>query len=112
VYRACKAVYQYYLDSPPALNNDNTDNSSDDDTADNPPTGSRPIDQTPWSGDHQEIKQGTGAGPADNVRIDPDGNVWVENNSGSWTNYGPASDYTNSSKPSGQRGKDRGKPWQ
>ena len=28
-----------------------------------PPTGSRPIDQTPWSGDHEEVKKAIGAKP-------------------------------------------------
>ena len=72
-----------------------------------PPRGSRPISGTPWSGDHQGIKGGIGAGPADDVRISPDGHVWGENPDGSWTDHGPASDYTGSGKPSGQRGKDR-----
>ena len=30
-----------------------------------PPAGSRPISDTPWSGDHQGIKGGIGAGAAD-----------------------------------------------
>jgi cytochrome c len=37
--------------------------------ADKPPAGSIPINQTPWSGGHQEIKDGIGADPADNVKI-------------------------------------------
>jgi RHS repeat-associated protein len=77
------------------------------DTADKPPAGSLPIDQTPWSGDHKDIKDGIGAGPADNVKISPDGDVWVQNPDGSWTNGGPAGDYTGSGKPSGRRGNDR-----
>jgi RHS repeat-associated protein len=72
-----------------------------------PPPGSRPISGTPWSGDHQGIKGGIGAGPADDVRISPDGHVWGENPDGSWTDHGPASEYTGSGKPSGERGKDR-----
>jgi RHS repeat-associated protein len=84
-----------------------SDNDSGEDTRARPPTGSRPIDQTPWSGDHQGIKGEVGAGPADNVVISPDGHVWVENPDGSFTDHGPASDYTNSGKPSGRRGKDR-----
>jgi len=74
-----------------------------------PPPGSLPINETPWSGDHGSIKKQVGASPADNVKIDPDGNVWVQNPDGSWTDYGPASDYTGSGKPDGKRGKDRKK---
>jgi uncharacterized protein RhaS with RHS repeats len=76
-------------------------------TAPRPPTGSKPIDQTPWSGDHRDIKHGVGAGAADHVSIAPNGDVWVQNPDGSWTNYGPASDYTGSGKASGRKGKDR-----
>ncbi|OZB35089.1 MAG: hypothetical protein B7X44_10885 [Halothiobacillus sp. 15-55-196] len=72
-----------------------------------PPAGSKPIDQTPWSGDHQDIKRGVGAGPKDNVKIDPSDNVWVQNPDGTWTNYGDAGSYTGSGNPSGRRGKDR-----
>lgn len=74
-----------------------------------PPPGSLPIDQTPWSGDHRDIKTGVGAGPADNVKISPSGDVWVQNPDGSWNNAGPAGDYTGSGKSSGRRGKDRDK---
>jgi RHS repeat-associated protein len=76
-------------------------------TADRPPAGSLGIDQTEWSGDHQGIKLGIGAGAADDVRIDPLGNVWGENPDGTWTNHGQAGDYTGSGRPSGQRGRDR-----
>lgn len=72
-----------------------------------PPTGSRPIDQTPWSGDHENIKGGISANPDDNVRISPDGNVWLQNPDGTWTNHGPADSFTGSGKASGRRGKDR-----
>ena len=72
-----------------------------------PPTGSKGIDETPWSGDHQGIKKGVGAGPRDKVNIDPEGNVWVQNPDGSWTNHGDAGSYTGSGKPSGRKGKDR-----
>lgn len=89
----------------PNIYNSGTGDSSD--RAKRPPPGSRPIDQTPWSGDHQGIKEGVGAGPSDNVKISPNGDVWVENPDGSWTNAGPASTYTGSGKPSGRRGKDR-----
>jgi len=74
-----------------------------------PPAGSKPIDKTSWSGDHQGIKAGVGAGPDDDVRISPNGEVWVQNPDGSWTNYGSASDYTGSGQPSGRKGKDRDK---
>jgi RHS repeat-associated protein len=79
------------------------------DTRAKPPAGSKPIDQTPWSGDHKPIKEGIRARPDDNVKIDPQGNVWGENSDGSWSNHGPAGDFTGSGRPSGQRGKDRGK---
>jgi len=49
----------------------------DDSTTQNkPPRGSKPIDETDWSGDHKGIKDGIGAGPADDVKISPDGHVW------------------------------------
>ena len=79
------------------------------DTQYRPPLGSKEIDKTDWSGDHQDIKRQVGVGPADNVKISPDGDVWVENPDGTWTNAGPASEYTGSGKPSGRRGKDRNK---
>jgi hypothetical protein len=77
------------------------------DTQAKPPADSAPIDKTPWSGDHQEIKGNIGAGPKDRVRISPAGDVWSQNPGGSWTNYGPASSHTGSGNPSGRRGKDR-----
>jgi len=80
-------------------------------TKSNLPTGSLPIDQTPWSGDHQGIKDSIGAGPRDKVYIGPGPNqdVYVQNPDGSYQNVGPAGTYTGSGKPSGQRGKDRDK---
>jgi len=72
-----------------------------------PPPGSKGIDETPWSGDHQGIKKGVGVGLKDKVKIDPEGNVWVQNPDGSWTNHGDAGSYTGSGKPSGRKGKDR-----
>ena len=75
-----------------------------------PPPDSRPIDQTEWSGDHQEIKENAGAGPTDSVRIDSDGGVWIQQPDGSWTGpdeNGYAGDYTGSGEASGRRGKDR-----
>jgi hypothetical protein len=80
------------------LNNEN---------AERPPAGSRSINQTPWSGDHRDIKRAVGADPDDDVRISPTGEVWAQNPDGSWTNHGAAETFTGSGKPSGRRGKDR-----
>ncbi len=74
-----------------------------------PPPGSVPISGSPWSGDHGGIKGALGLGGRDSVFIDPQGNVWVQRPDGSWSNEGPASDYTGSGKASGRRGKDRDK---
>jgi hypothetical protein len=71
------------------------------------PTGSFPIDETAWSGDHRVIKEGIGAYPTDNVFIDHDENVWLENPDGTFTNFGQAASFTASGKPKGRRGKDR-----
>ena len=76
-------------------------------TRSKPPAGSKPINQTPWSGDHDEIKSGIRAKGKDNVRISSNGDVWGENQDGSWTNHGSAGNYTGSGQPSGQKGKDR-----
>jgi hypothetical protein len=75
--------------------------------ASRPPAGSRPIDQTDWSGDHTEIKDAVCAEANDDVRISPTGEVWAQKPDGSWENHGPAESYTGSGKPSGRRGKDR-----
>ncbi len=72
-----------------------------------PPPGSKPIDQTPGSGDHAAITGDVGAKPDDDTRISPSGDVWSQNPDGTWTNYGPASGFTGSGRPSGRRGKDR-----
>jgi RHS repeat-associated protein len=85
----------------------NANGEDDSENSSKPPSGSRPIDQTEWSGDHQDIKRGVGAGPADNVKISPEGEVWVEEPDGSWTNHGSAADYTQSGRPSGRTGRDR-----
>ena len=82
-------------------------NSEAGDTRDKPPAGSKPIDKTPWSGDHDRIKGGIGAKPADNVSVSPAGDVWGQNPDGTWTNHGPAGTFTGSGKPIGRRGKDR-----
>lgn len=87
------------------LSSDSTE--EDESTAKRPPPGSRPISQTEWSGDHQAIKKAIGAGAADSTKIDPDGNVWGQNEAGTWTNHGPAETFTGSGKPSGRQGKDR-----
>ena len=71
------------------------------------PTGSLPISETPWSGDHGAIKSGIGVYGEDNVFIDPDGNVWLENPDGTFTSYGEAATYTGSGSAKGRRGKDR-----
>lgn len=43
-----------------------------------PPPGSMPIDKTPWSGDHKDIKRGIGARASDDVRISPADEVWSQ----------------------------------
>lgn len=80
---------------------------SDSSAADRPPPGSMPIDETPWSGDHGDIKDGLRLGGEDKVKISPDGDVWVQNPDGTWTNEGSAGNYTGSGKACGRRGKDR-----
>ena len=72
-----------------------------------PPAGSKPISETPWSGDHGEIKAAVGAGAKDNVKISPDGKVWVQNPDGSWTDHGDVENLTGSGTASGEKGKDR-----
>lgn len=79
----------------------------DEEVADRPPAGSKPINVTPWSGDHGKIKEQIGAKPDDDVKISPDGEAWSENPDGTWTNNGPVDAYTGSGRPSGRRGKDR-----
>ena len=74
-----------------------------------PPAGSKTIDKTPWSGDHQAIKDDLGVPNDGIVVISPDGDVWAQDPDGSWNNEGAAEDYTESGRPSGRRGKDRGK---
>ena len=72
------------------------------------PTGALPLDESEWSGDHRAIKWGMEADPSDNVFNDPDGNAWLENPDGTFTNCGSAADFTGSGKAQGRRGKDRG----
>lgn len=74
---------------------------------DRPPPNSKPIDQTPWSGDHGKIKGDLGLGGKGKVVIDPNDNVWVQHPDGSWSNEGKAGNFTGSGKPSGRRGRDR-----
>jgi hypothetical protein len=88
-------------------NDENDENDDNEENAVRPPAGSRPINETPWSGDHTEIKEAAGAGATTNVKISPKGNVWARHPDGSWTNYGPAEQFTGSGKPGGRRGKDR-----
>jgi RHS repeat-associated protein len=88
-----------------------TSDEADSDEGGQCPTGSKPINETEWSGDHQGIKEGIGAGPADSTKIDPSGNVWGENPDGTWTNHGPAGNFTGSGKSSGRKGKDRRRRW-
>lgn len=116
---ACPVGSQCYRDAVNAAamcwdamtgsNDSGSDNTAEgiEEGAAKPPTGSKPIDETPWSGDHKPIKDGVGAGPDDSTKIDPDDNVWVENPDGSWTNHGNAGDYTGSGSASGQKGRDR-----
>ncbi|HTE39839.1 MAG TPA: RHS repeat-associated core domain-containing protein [Steroidobacteraceae bacterium] len=76
-------------------------------TATEPPPGSLPISETPWSGDHDGIKEAIGAKPTDNVKIGPNGEVWVQSPTGEWVNWGKASDITGRDEGSGKTGKDR-----
>ncbi|MNL38090.1 hypothetical protein D3C87_1602760 [compost metagenome] len=76
-----------------------------------PPPDTLPIDETKWSGDHTEIKGQSGAGAADNVRIGPNGEVWVQLPSSSWVNTGNANDMIGGNEASGRRGKDREPSW-
>lgn len=46
------------------------------------------------SGDHGEIKDSLVLGGADNVRIAPNGDVWVQNPDGRRTSAGAAKDAT------------------
>lgn len=88
--------------------NESEDGGGDgDDRVDRPPSDAVPIDKTPWSGDHGQIKKAIGAGPQDKVRVDSNGDVWVQNPDGTWTNGGNASDITGRDDPSGRKGKDR-----
>jgi hypothetical protein len=88
-------------------NGRNDENDDNEEHAVRPPAGSRPINETPWSGDHTEIKDAVDAKPNSDVRISPSGKVWAQHPDGSWTNHGPAENFTGSGKPKGRRGKDR-----
>ena len=74
------------------------------------PAGSLPIDETEWSGNHTEIKDGIGVRPTTRVFIDPDGNAWAENPDGTWNNYNAVANLTAAGRPKGRRGKDRETP--
>ena len=67
------------------------------------PAGTKPISETEWSGDHEEIKGGVGAGPADWTGIAPNGDVITGDTNGNAQNWGPADDYTRSGRPSRKR---------
>jgi len=88
-----------------------SDGGGDDGDYEKRPPNSKPIDQTEWSENHNEIKGGSGAGPADNVRITPSGEVWVQRPGGRWENTGNASDMIGGDSAEGKRGRDRGPPW-
>ncbi len=81
---------------------DPEENEDYEETRSKPPPNSRPIDQTPWSREHKAIKDGIGQPPNGKTSIDPAGNVWGQNPNGSWTNHGPASDYSNGSGKPGK----------
>ena len=85
--------------------------SSGDEVQSKPPPDTVPIDGTKWSGDHQNIKGQSGAGAADNTRVGPTGEVWVQQPGGSWVNTGNASDMIGGSEASGRNGKDREPSW-
>ena len=72
-----------------------------------PPTGALPIDQTQWSGEHDEIKRALDLQGKGKVVIDSVENAWAENRNGTWTNHGPTSNFMGSGKPKGRRGEDR-----
>ncbi len=76
-------------------------------THERPPTGSKPIDETAWSGDHRAIKEGVQAKPDDKVSISPDGEVWRQHPDGSWSTGGPAESYTGAGRAAGRTGKER-----
>jgi hypothetical protein len=91
--------------------NANPPASGGDENKAKPPSDTLPIDGTKWSGDHQNIKGQSGAGAADNVRVGPTGEVWVQQPGGSWINTGNANEMIGGSEASGRRGKDREPPW-
>jgi hypothetical protein len=57
------------------------------------PTGTKPIDQTPYTRDHERIKKGVGAGPRDWTGISPDGDVITSDENGNAINHGPVDSY-------------------
>ncbi|MES2183024.1 MAG: hypothetical protein V4505_00630 [Pseudomonadota bacterium] len=84
---------------------------NEDGTWTRPPPESIPIDETKWSGNHGEIKHQSSAGGNDNVRVTPEGDVWVQRPTGSWELTGNANDMIGANTPSGRRGKDRDSDW-
>ena len=55
----------------------------------NCPAGTLPINQTPWSPNHQDIKTGTGIPANGWTGIDPEGNVIGDDGEGNAINLGP-----------------------
>ena len=84
---------------------------SGDEGQSKPPPDTVPIDGTKWSGDHQSIKDQSLAGAADNTRVGPTGEVWVQRPDGSWVNTGNAHDMVGGSEASGRKGRDREPAW-
>jgi hypothetical protein len=65
----------------------------------NCPADTLPIDQTPWSPNHNDIKKGAGIPPTGWTGITPEGDVITSDGNGNAINLGPASDYVPSGKP-------------
>jgi hypothetical protein len=65
------------------------------------PTGTRPIDQTDWTDDHETIKDTVGNGPKDWTGITPEGDViTADPETGEPINHGPAKDMVPKGRPS------------
>jgi hypothetical protein len=60
----------------------------------NAPPGTKPIDKTPWSKVHEQIKKAIGNGPRDWTGITPEGDVIsTDPETGEAINHGPAEDF-------------------
>ena len=59
-----------------------------EETRPKPPAGSLPINKTEYTRWHEQIKRFVGNKPTDQTRVSPTGDVWVENQDGTWTNKG------------------------